>query len=171
MGVGDFLDVNDGYFFPIPSSVFFPWLGIIPSRKDQAVGVAEVGGELVFAVSFKFVDAGLGQVSEVFKAARRLELRDSCLEAFGGIGSELFCRSFPLDASFSSFLLLYSTCIAADFFRFLLTYPVKEIFQILLPKADSLTRSVPGSASGSPCPSKDGSNAEVHRLLHFESAH
>jgi hypothetical protein len=60
MGGGDFLDINDGDGFPIPSAVIFPWLGVVPGSENKAIGVAKVGGELFLAVSFQFVDAGLG---------------------------------------------------------------------------------------------------------------
>jgi hypothetical protein len=60
MGVCDFLDVDDGDPFPIPTAIVHPRLGVVPGGENKAVGVVEVGGKLVFEISFKLVDAGLG---------------------------------------------------------------------------------------------------------------
>jgi hypothetical protein len=133
MGVGDFLDVDDGNPFPVPAAIIWIFgFGFVPNGEDEAVGLFKVCGEPVFAVSFELVDACLGKVSEVFQAARRFEFRDSGFETLGPNKPELLLSLFSLVASFSSLLFLYRTCIAsAGFFRFFLTYPVKEIFQIL----------------------------------------
>jgi hypothetical protein len=114
MGVGDFLDGDDRDAAPIPTAIVHPRLGVVPGGENKAVGVVEVGGKLVFEISFKLVDAGLGKVSEIFEAARRLEFRDPSLETSGPIGSELSLSLFPVGCQFFEFPVAVSNLHRGD---------------------------------------------------------